>query len=62
MLPTWLIEAGVYGVEADPLLAEVRRQGMAGANPARRGTLSIFESLHPTRPTTDERRRHAPRQ
>ncbi|HEY8505627.1 MAG TPA: ATP-grasp domain-containing protein [Gemmataceae bacterium] len=31
MRPVWLIEAGVYGPEADPLLAEVRRQGMAGA-------------------------------
>ena len=30
MLPTWLIEAGVYGSEADPLLAEIRRQGMVG--------------------------------
>ena len=29
MRPAWLIEAGVYGAEADPLLAEVRRQGMA---------------------------------
>jgi hypothetical protein len=29
MRPTWLIEAGVYGAEADPLLAEIRRQGMA---------------------------------
>jgi hypothetical protein len=28
MRPTWLIEAGVYGAEADPLLAEIRRQGM----------------------------------
>ena len=28
MRPTWLIEARVYGPEADPLLAEVRRQGM----------------------------------
>lgn len=28
MLPTWLIEAGVYGDEALPLLEEVRRQGM----------------------------------
>jgi hypothetical protein len=28
MRPVWLIEAGVYGAEADPLLAEVRRQGM----------------------------------
>jgi hypothetical protein len=26
--PVWLIEAGVYGAEADPLLAEVRRHGM----------------------------------
>lgn len=29
MRPAWLIEAGVYGDEADPLLAEIRRQGMA---------------------------------
>lgn len=29
MHPTWLIEAGVYGDEALPLLDEVRRQGMA---------------------------------
>jgi hypothetical protein len=29
MIPTWLIEAGVYGGEADPLLAEIGRQGMA---------------------------------
>src|SRR5215471_11801147 len=29
MRPTWLIEAGVYGDEAEPLLAEIRRQGMA---------------------------------
>lgn len=28
MKPVWLIEAGVYGAEADPLLAEIRRQGM----------------------------------
>jgi hypothetical protein len=28
MLPTWLIEAGVYGDEALPLLQEIRRQGM----------------------------------
>jgi len=28
MLPVWLIEAGVYGAEAYPLLAEIRRQGM----------------------------------
>jgi hypothetical protein len=30
MRPTWLIEAGVYGDEATPLLNEIRRQGMAG--------------------------------
>jgi hypothetical protein len=30
MLPTWLIEAGVHGAEIDPLLAEIRRQGMVG--------------------------------
>lgn len=29
--PTWLVEAGVYGAEIDPLLAEVRGQGMAAA-------------------------------
>jgi hypothetical protein len=29
--PVWLIEAGVYGAEADPLLDEIRRQGMAAA-------------------------------
>jgi hypothetical protein len=29
MRPAWLIEAGVYGAEADPLLAEICRQGMA---------------------------------
>src|SRR5437762_2618699 len=28
MKPIWLIEGGVYGEEADPLLAEIRRQGM----------------------------------
>jgi hypothetical protein len=28
VLPTWLIEAGVYGDEAHPLLDEIRRQGM----------------------------------
>ena len=28
MPPVWLIEAGVYGNEADPLCAEIRRQGM----------------------------------
>lgn len=30
MRPTWLIEAGVYGDEALPLLEEIRRQGMTG--------------------------------
>jgi len=29
MRPAWLIEAGVYGEEAVPLLNEIRRQGMA---------------------------------
>ncbi len=28
MKPVWLVEAGVYGAEAEPLLAEIRRQGM----------------------------------
>jgi hypothetical protein len=31
MQPVWLIEAGVYGDEALPLLTEIRRQGMAVA-------------------------------
>jgi hypothetical protein len=30
MRPVWLIEAGVYGAEAEPLLAEIRRQGLVG--------------------------------
>jgi hypothetical protein len=29
MTPTWLIETGVYGEEIAPLVAEIRRQGMA---------------------------------
>lgn len=28
MEPIWIIEAGVYGAEVEPLLAEIRRQGM----------------------------------
>jgi hypothetical protein len=28
MRPVWLIEAGVYGAEAESLVAEIRRQGM----------------------------------
>jgi hypothetical protein len=31
MRPIWLIEAGVYGAEIEPLLAEIRRQGMVAA-------------------------------
>ncbi len=31
MKPVWLIESDVYGAEIDPLLAEIRRQGMAVA-------------------------------
>lgn len=31
MSPIWLIEAGVYGDEVAPLLAEIHRQGMIGA-------------------------------
>ena len=30
MRPMWLIEAGVYGDEAAPLLREIQRQGMVG--------------------------------
>jgi hypothetical protein len=29
MRPVWLIEAGIYGAEAVPLVEEIRRQGMA---------------------------------
>ena len=29
MRPTWIIEAGIYGDEAIPLVEEIRRQGMA---------------------------------
>ena len=29
MRPVWLIEADVYGAEAEPLMAEIRRQGMS---------------------------------
>lgn len=29
MHPNWLIEAGVYGADVNPLIAEIRRQGMA---------------------------------
>jgi hypothetical protein len=29
MRPTWLIEGGVYGDEATPLIDEIRRQGMS---------------------------------
>jgi hypothetical protein len=31
MRPVWLVEAGVYGAEAEPLLAVIRRQGMTAA-------------------------------
>lgn len=31
MRPVWLIEAGVYGAEAEPLQAEIRRQGLTCA-------------------------------
>src|SRR5262245_20179554 len=30
MRPVWRIEAGVYGDEAEPLFAEIRRQGLVG--------------------------------
>jgi hypothetical protein len=40
MPPVWLIEAGVYGAGADPLLAEIRRQGMAAAVVAKAGELA----------------------
>lgn len=31
MRPAWVIEAGVYGAEADPLLAEIHRRDMVAA-------------------------------
>jgi hypothetical protein len=39
MRPVWLIEADVYGAEADPLLAEIRRQGMVAEAVPHQGLL-----------------------
>ncbi len=53
MRPTWLIEAGVYGDEAGPLLAEIRRQGMAAEvvphQTLRRGSVPVANG-HPLAP------------
>ena len=57
--PAWLIEAGVYGEEVEPLAAEVRRQGMEcrfvtyreilkGPAPLPPGSCAIVYGTHPT--------------
>jgi hypothetical protein len=57
--PIWLIESGVYGPDVDPLVAEVRRQGMAcqfvsyreivkGPAPAPAGSCVIVYGTYPT--------------
>jgi hypothetical protein len=48
MRPVWLIESGVYGDEAAPLLAEIRRQGMVGEfvphQSLRKGATPVIDS------------------
>src|SRR5262245_7272655 len=57
--PVWLIEAGVYGDEVEPLAAEVRRQGMEcrfvtyreivkGPAPLPAGSCAIVYGTYPT--------------
>ncbi|MBM3979708.1 MAG: hypothetical protein FJ304_05390 [Planctomycetes bacterium] len=57
--PTWLIEADVYGSEIEPLVAEIRRQGMAcryvtyreivkGPAPLPPGSCAIVYGTYPT--------------
>jgi hypothetical protein len=57
--PTWLIEAGIYGPEVEPLAAEVRRQGMdcrfvtyrevvKGPAPLPPGACAIVYGTYPT--------------
>src|SRR5262245_56633200 len=57
--PVWLIEAGVYGSEIEPLAAEVRRQGMEcrfvtyreivkGPAPLPTGSCAIVYGAYPT--------------
>ena len=54
MRPVWLIEAGVFGADAERLMAEVRRQGMAAEAvpfemPSRRQELLQTESEYDAR-------------
>jgi hypothetical protein len=44
MRPVWLIKAGDYGAEAEPLLAGVRRQGMAAEVVPFRAMLTVRDS------------------
>lgn len=53
MRPAWLIEAGVYGAEADPLLAEIRRQGMSAQLLPHRTLLKEREIATAGRPLVD---------
>lgn len=53
MRPTWLIEAGVYGAEIDPLLAEIRRQGMAAELLPHRTLLKEKDIIVGERPLAD---------
>lgn len=57
--PTWLLEAGVYGDELEPVVAEVRRQGMEcqfvtyreivkGPPPLPPGSCAIVYGTYPT--------------
>jgi hypothetical protein len=50
---TWLIEAGVYGPDAEPLLAEIRRQGMTAELVAHRALRPGSEVVVAGRPLAD---------
>jgi hypothetical protein len=53
MRPVWLIEAGVYGAEAEPLLVEIRRQGMVAEVVPHRALKKGSELVVGGRPLTD---------
>jgi hypothetical protein len=50
MRPVWLIEAGVYGAEAEPLCVEIRRQGMSAEFVPHRALLKGSEIVIDGRP------------
>jgi hypothetical protein len=54
MLPVWLIEAGVYGAEADPVLAEIRRQEMTAEAVPFQAVLKEKHVVASGRPLNDE--------